>query len=56
MRKESEFFSGKRPWSKIKDQVIEDYLIPYLNKVSKLKKKIIIVDAFAGPGIFEDGC
>ena len=55
MRKESEFFSGKRPWSKIKDQVIEDYLIPYLNKVSKLKKKIIIVDAFAGPGIFEDG-
>jgi len=55
MKTESEFFKAKRPWSKIKDQVIGNYLIPYLNKVSKLGEKIVIVDAFAGPGIFEDG-
>ena len=55
MRKESDFFRGKRPWSKIKDQIIKDYLIPYLNKVSKLNKTIVVVDAFAGPGRFDDG-
>ncbi len=55
MKTENEFFKAKRPWSRIKDQVIGSYLVPYLNKVSKLGQKIIIVDAFAGPGIFEDG-
>ena len=55
MIKEAEFFKGKRPWSKIKDKVIGDYLVPYLRKVSRLRRKIIIVDAFAGQGIFEDG-
>jgi len=52
---ESEFFKRKRPWSKIKDQVIGSYLVPYLRKVSKLRRLIIIVDAFAGQGRFEDG-
>jgi spore photoproduct lyase len=55
MKTENEFFKAKRPWSKIKDQVIGNYLVPYLNKVSKLGEKIVIVDAFAGPGIFDDG-
>ena len=55
MKTESEFFKAKRTWSRIKDQIIGSYLVPYLNKVSKLGKKIVIVDAFAGPGIFEDG-
>ena len=55
MKREDEFFRGKRPWSKIKDKVIGDYLVPYFNKVSKLRRKIVIVDAFAGQGIFEDG-
>jgi len=55
MVRESEFFKGKRPWSRIKDKVIGNYLVPYLNKVSKLQRKIIIVDAFAGQGIYDDG-
>ncbi len=55
MKTKNEFFKAKRPWSKIKDQIIGSYLVPYLNKVSKLGHKIVIVDAFAGPGIFEDG-
>jgi spore photoproduct lyase len=54
MIQEREFFKGKRPWSKIKDKVIGDYLVPYLNKVSKLPYKIVMVDAFAGRGIFEE--
>lgn len=50
----SEFFKGKRPWSKIKDQILGSYLPPYLLKIKTLKKDIIIVDGFAGPGKFED--
>lgn len=52
---ESTFFSGKRPWSKIKDQVLASYMPAYLAKVAKLGKRIILIDAFAGPGQFDDG-
>ncbi len=52
---ESEFFEGKRPWSKIKDKVLGGYLPPYLKKVQYLGHEIILIDCFAGPGKFEDG-
>jgi len=52
---EDEFFQGKRPWSKIKDQVLGGYLPPYLRKVAKLGRRIILIDCFAGPGKFQDG-
>lgn len=51
----SDFFSGKRPWSLIKDEILKMYLPPYLKKVNTLNRGIIIVDGFAGPGIFDDG-
>ncbi|MGA3015340.1 MAG: three-Cys-motif partner protein TcmP, partial [Bacteroidales bacterium] len=51
----SDFFSGKRPWSLIKDEILKKYLPPYLKKVNTLDRGIIIVDGFAGPGIFDDG-
>ncbi len=44
MIREAEFFKSKRPWSKIKDKVIGHYLVPYLRKVSKLRRQIIIVE------------
>ncbi|MXZ73975.1 MAG: three-Cys-motif partner protein TcmP [Gemmatimonadetes bacterium] len=52
---ESTFFSGKRPWSKIKDQILSQYMPAYLSKVAKLGKPIILIDAFAGPAKFDDG-
>lgn len=52
---ETSFFQGKRPWSKIKDQVLETYMTPYMRKVANLGKPIILVDSFAGPGKFIDG-
>ncbi len=52
---ESNFFEGKRAWSKLKDQVIKNYLPPYLKKVNRLNESIILVDTFAGPGKYEDG-
>lgn len=52
---EDDFFEGKRPWSVIKDQVLQDYMSPYLAKVKTLGKRILLVDGFAGPGVFDDG-
>lgn len=50
-----EFFKAKRPWSKYKDFILGYYLEPYIPKVAKLKKPILIVDCFAGCGQFDDG-
>lgn len=52
---EDDFFEGKRPWSVIKDQVLGSYMSPYLAKVQRLKKPILLIDGFAGPGVFDDG-
>ncbi len=54
---EQSFFQAKRQWSKkIKDRVLASYLTPYLTMVATLRKRrIILIDAFAGPGLFQDG-
>lgn len=51
----NDFFSGKRPWSTIKDAILGSYMSPYFAKVSRLPERILIIDAFAGPGTFDDG-
>ncbi|MCE9568044.1 MAG: three-Cys-motif partner protein TcmP [Planctomycetes bacterium] len=48
------FFQAKRPWSKYKDFILNYYLDPYIPKVAKLGKPILIVDCFAGCGTFGD--
>ena len=49
-----EFFREKKPWSRYKDLILNYYLEPYLAKVATLRKPILIVDCFAGPGQFDD--
>lgn len=39
----------------LKDEIIKNYLPPYLKKVNKLNEDIILIDSFAGPGKFDDG-
>jgi three-Cys-motif partner protein len=52
----AEFFERKREWSRRKDRILEEYLPAYIQKVSRaLRRPVLIVDAFAGPGAFEDG-
>lgn len=51
---EDDFFEGKRPWSVIKDQVLNSYMSRYLAKVKSLGKRILLIDGFAGPGVFDD--
>ncbi len=50
-----DFFEGKRLWSKVKDEVLEKYMPPYLAKVSTRGQPILLIDGYAGPGVFEDG-
>lgn len=50
-----DFFEGKRQWSLIKDQVLKNYMNPYITKVNKLGKPILLIDGYAGPGTFDDG-
>lgn len=52
---DSQFFDEKRPWSRYKDAILAYYLRPYIPKVSKLGKRVCIVDCFAGRGRFGDG-
>ena len=49
------FFRHKKSWSKYKDLILDYYLEPYLAKVARLNKPILVVDCFAGPGKFDDG-
>ena len=49
------FFKEKREWSKVKDRIVRDYVTCYLKTITYRRRPIIIVDAFAGPGRFEDG-
>ncbi len=49
------FFTEKRPWSKLKDRILGAYINPYLAKVNTLGRRVVLIDAFAGPGKYADG-
>lgn len=51
---DARFFERKRPWSIRKDIVLSYYLTPYLTKISTQHRPVLLVDAFAGPGMFDD--
>ena len=48
------FFEGKRPWSHIKDEILFSYIPAYINKVKGLRRPIVLIDGYAGPGVFDD--
>jgi three-Cys-motif partner protein len=50
-----DFFSHKKEWSKLKDQILSKYLVPYLAKITSSGRPTCIVDCFAGKGKFDDG-
>lgn len=49
------FFEKKREWSHVKDRILGAYVVSYLRTIQRLGRPIIIVDSFAGPGMFGDG-
>lgn len=54
-KKNDDFFKVKKPWSKVKDELLGCYLKPYVQKILNTRKPIVYVDCFAGKGAFEDG-
>lgn len=49
-----DFFRAKREWSTVKDEILANYVVCYLRTVGHLRRPILLVDAFAGPGRFGD--
>jgi len=54
MASTKDFFKQKHEWSKLKDEILEKYLEPYLEKIKTLESEIAIIDCFAGKGCFDD--
>ena len=54
-RADRSFFEKKRTWSRRKDTILGYYLEAYLPKVRTLRRPVLLVDGFAGPGKFDDG-
>ncbi|MEN6386204.1 MAG: three-Cys-motif partner protein TcmP [Phycisphaerales bacterium] len=54
-KKNDDFFSEKKPWSIIKDQLLACYLKPYFAKILATQRPAFYVDGFAGKGMFDDG-
>lgn len=55
MSKPIKFFDEKKSWSLMKDRILGWYLVPYITKVKKFGRTTVIVDGFAGCGIYRDG-
>ena len=49
-----DFFEGKRSWSFIKDKVLGSYMSPYMAKMNARGQPILVIDGYAGPGVFND--
>ena len=47
-KRNDDFFREKKAWSKVKDELLECYLTPYIAKILTTKKPLVYVDCFAG--------
>ena len=54
-KRNEDFFLKKKPWSIVKDKLLECYLTPYVAKILNTRKPLLYVDCFAGAGKFTDG-
>lgn len=54
-KKNDDFFVEKKPWSKVKDELLCCYFKPYVQKILYTYKPLVYIDCFAGKGKFDDG-
>ena len=54
-KKNDDFFVEKKPWSKVKDELLGCYLKAYVTKILYTRKPLVYIDCFAGKGKFDDG-
>ena len=50
-----DFYDEKKPWSIVKDNLLESYLTIYFQKILTTKLPVCYIDFFAGKGKFNDG-
>ncbi len=55
MGQTKDFFKEKKAWSLFKDKILDYYLSPYIPKILRTGKPLVIFDCFAGKGKFADG-
>lgn len=55
MGQTKDFFKEKKDWSLIKDKILDYYLVPYIAKIVRTGKPLVIFDCFAGKGKFDNG-
>lgn len=55
MGQTNDFFKEKKPWSVLKDEILDYYLTPYISKIQLARRPLYIFDCFAGKGKFDDG-
>lgn len=55
MGQTKDFFKEKKAWSLFKDKILDYYLVPYLAKILRTGKPLVIFDCFAGKGKFDGG-
>ena len=55
MGQTKDFFKEKKAWSLFKDKILDYYLVPYIDKILRTGKPLVIFDCFAGKGKFNDG-
>ena len=53
-KRQDEYFKRKHEWSKVKDELLKCYLPQYFNKIFLTRSPLLYIDAFAGPGRFEE--
>ena len=54
-KNQDDFFNEKKPWSKVKDDLLASYLKPYFQKILRTGHPVNYIDCFAGRGEFLDG-
>ncbi len=55
MGQTKDFFKEKKVWSLFKDRILNYYLVPYIAKIVRTGKPLVIFDCFAGKGKFDNG-
>lgn len=55
MGQTKDFFKEKKDWSRFKDKILDYYLAPYIAKIIRTGKPLVIFDCFAGKGRFANG-
>lgn len=54
-KRNNDFFDKKSEWAVLKDDLLGQYLEPYLSKILTTRRRLLYVDGFAGKGMFDDG-